>query len=250
MKWCGFYVHSFSKGGGAAVIAKKVSVTVFGTLIEGKLYSGYANGDSINNVGAYILSHNKVFDMVMGIVVAVITLKGSNERRLIVAPEGEIYYEPDILQILGKFKNIKIEKISCLYEKSCGAIIFHKTKQGVKVLLVKNNNGRYWSFPKGHIEKGESEEQTAVREIKEETGLDVEIISGFREISDYCPFGKIRKRVVFFLAQAFTDNVVIQESEIDSFVWVDIQQSRKRCTYENDLRVIDKAELFISQHVK
>ena len=82
-------------------------------------------------------------------------------------------------------------------------------------------------------------------EIKEETGLDVVIEKGFREISEYCPFGKIRKRVVFFLAQAFTDNVKIQEEEIDSYIWVDLQQARKMCSYDNDLRIIEKAETAI-----
>ena len=70
----------------------------------------------------------------------------------------------------------------CLYEKSCGAVIFYKSRQNTKILLVKNSNGRYWSFPKGHIEDGENEHQTAIREIKEETGLDVVIEKGFREI--------------------------------------------------------------------
>jgi hypothetical protein len=51
--------------------------------------------------------------------------------------------------------------------------------------------------------------------------------------------------VVFFLARAFTDNVVIQEEEIDSYIWVDLQQARKMCTYDNDLRIIEKAELTI-----
>ena len=83
-------------------------------------------------------------------------------------------------------------------------------------MLVKNNNGRYWSFPKGHIEDGETEQETAIREIKEETGLDVTLVNNFREISEYCPFGKIRKRVVFFLARAFTDNVRIQDGSICS----------------------------------
>ena len=67
----------------------------------------------------------------------------------------------------------------------------------------------------------------------------------FREISEYCPFGKIRKRVVFFLAQAFTDNVKIQEEEIDSYIWVDLQQARKMCSYDNDSRIIEKAETAI-----
>ena len=89
---------------------------------------------------------------------------------------------------------------------------------------------------------GETEKETAAREIKEETGLDVDIKKDFREISDYCPFGKIRKHVVFFLAQAFTDDVKIQEEEIAEYIWVDFQQARKICSYDNDLRIIEKAE--------
>ena len=82
--------------------------------------------------------------------------------------------------------------MKCLYEESCGGIIFYNGKQNTKILLVKNTNGKYWSFPKGHIEQGETEKETAAREIKEETGLDVDIKKDFREVSDYCPFGKIR----------------------------------------------------------
>ena len=162
-----------------------------------------------------------------------------------VSTYGEVFYEPELRKRLAKLRNIKLKSIRCLYEKSCGGIIFYKTRQNTKILLVKNNNGRYWSFPKGHIEDGETEQQTAIREIKEETGLDVTITPGFREISEYCPFGKIRKRVVFFLARAFTDNVKIQEEEIDSYIWVDLQQARKLCSYDNDLRIIEKAELTI-----
>ena len=51
--------------------------------------------------------------------------------------------------------------------------------------------------------------------------------------------------MVFFLARAFTDNVKIQEEEIDSYIWVDLQQARKLCSYDNDLRIIEKAELTI-----
>ena len=170
---------------------------------------------------------------------------GLDGERPIISQYGEVFYEPELRQVLSKLKNIKLKSIVCLYEKSCGAVIFYKSRQNTKILLVKNSNGRYWSFPKGHIEDGENEHQTAIREIKEETGLDVVIEKGFREISEYCPFGKIRKRVVFFLAQAFTDNVKIQEEEIDSYIWVDLQQARKMCSYDNDLRIIEKAETAI-----
>ncbi|MBQ1517482.1 MAG: NUDIX domain-containing protein [Clostridia bacterium] len=183
--------------------------------------------------------------MVRCTVIAAAQLKGSTQLKLIAAPEGQVYYEPLIRKRLKRLRNVKIIKLSCLYEKSCGAIVFYRAPDEVKVLLVKNKNGRYWSFPKGHVELGENERQTAIREIKEETDLDVKIHPGFRETSDYCPFGKVRKRVVFFLAEAFDDTVHIQESEIDYYIWVSFEQARSMCCYDNDLRVIDKAERYL-----
>lgn len=227
------------------MIAENVKISIFGNISD-NLYSARVSTDgSASTKSAYFVTRKGADEYFDGIVVAVAEFEGLNEERMIVARYGDIYYEPELRRILSRLKNIKLKSIRCLYEKSCGAIIFYKTKQNTKILLVKNNNGRYWSFPKGHIEEGETEQETAIREIKEETGLDVTITPGFREISEYCPFGKIRKRVVFFLARAFTDNVVIQEEEIDSYIWVDLQQARKMCTYDNDLRIIEKAELTI-----
>lgn len=226
------------------MIAENVKVNVFGKISD-NLCSAYVSSANMQNKNAYVVSHKHISEYFDGVVVAVAEFEGLDGERLIVAPHGEVFYEPELRKLLTKLKNIKLKNISCLYEKSCGAIIFYKNKQNTKILLVKNNNGRYWSFPKGHIEDGENEQQTAIREIKEETGLDVVIENGFREISEYCPFGKIRKRVVFFLAQAFTDNVKIQEEEIDSYIWVDLQQARKLCSYDNDLRIIEKAETAI-----
>lgn len=228
------------------MLAKKVRVNVYGQLYDG-LHSGYSAGEGINNVSSYIISRKNVYDFLRGVVIAVVTLK-SGEQKCIVAPEGEIFYEFEIMDKLEKLRNVEIKSLNCLYEKSCGAIIIHKANENnYKVLLVKNHNGRYWSFPKGHIEKGETEEQTAIREIKEETGLDVEIVESFREVSDYCPFGKIKKRVVFFMAQTFSTKVVVQKEEIDSYIWVDLFDVHNKCTYDNDLRVIAKAKEHIDK---
>ena len=209
------------------MIADSVKVSVFGKISD-KLYSAQITSVSGRCKSAYVISHKPVTEYFEGVVVAVAEFDGLDGERPIISQYGEVFYEPELRQVLSKLKNIKLKSIVCLYEKSCGAVI-----------------GRYWSFPKGHIEDGENEHQTAIREIKEETGLDVVIEKGFREISEYCPFGKIRKRVVFFLAQAFTDNVKIQEEEIDSYIWVDLQQARKMCSYDNDLRIIEKAETAI-----
>ena len=168
------------------MIADSVKVSVFGKISD-KLYSAQITSVSGRCKSAYVISHKPVTEYFEGVVVAVAEFDGLDGERPIISQYGEVFYEPELRQVLSKLKNIKLKSIVCLYEKSCGAVIFYKSRQNTKILLVKNSNGRYWSFPKGHIEDGENEHQTAIREIKEETGLDVVIEKGFREISEYCP---------------------------------------------------------------
>lgn len=228
------------------MLANEVFVSVYGSLAQG-LYSGYISEKGGKNV--FIMSRRPVHDTFLGIVTAVITLADGSEK-LIVSQKSDILYEPEIRSRLSKLRSLNIAKISCLYEKSCGAVILHRDKKTneIKILMVRNHNGRFYSFPKGHIELWEKEKETAVREIKEETNLDVEILDGFREISDYCPFGKIRKRVVFFLATAKSDDIRIQESEIDSYTWIPLNGTKSSLNYDNDTRVIEKVKKYLQEH--
>ena len=230
------------------MISTEVDVTVYGALSD-NLYSGYISSKNLPGQSAYIVTRKKPDDNFKGVVTAVAYLEDGTQRPVI-AQKNEIMYEPEINEKLGTLRNIKIEKLSCLYEKSCGAVILYKDKttDEFRILLVKNHNGRFYSFPKGHVELRENEKQTAIREIKEETDLDVEILDGFREVSDYCPFGKIRKRVVFFLAVAKSNRIKIQESEIDSYTWVPLKEAEKGCTYDNDRRIIAKVRKFVTDH--
>lgn len=229
------------------MLARKVTANIYGKLAD-NLYSGYANIEDKSR-RAFIYTKRPVNDVFYGIVIAVVTPK-NGDAKIIVSSENEVYYQPDIIKALSALKSFVPAKIICLYEKSCGAVIFRKNKNDVKLLLVKNHNGRHWSFPKGHIEENETEQETAIREIKEETNLDVKIMDNFREVSSYCPFGKIKKEVVFFLARTVSDNIKLQESEIDSFLWVDITGAKKLCSYENDFNLIDKADEYIRRFVK
>lgn len=86
------------------------------------------------------------------------------------------------------------------YEKSCGAIVYRKHHGNTEILLARNIKSGHWSFPKGHMEEGETEEETARREIKEETGLDVLLDTGFRETVTYSPKRNTKKTVVYFVA--------------------------------------------------
>lgn len=105
------------------------------------------------------------------------------------------------------------------YEKSCGGIVYRKFHGNTEILLIKHIKSGYWSFPKGHVEKGETEEETAVREIKEETGIDVYIDPDFRETVTYSPRKDAKKDVVYFVARARNFDYTPQLEEIAEIRW-------------------------------
>ena len=114
------------------------------------------------------------------------------------------------------------------FEKCCGCIILNEGK----VLLVKHNVG-HWGFPKGHMEKDETELQTAIREVKEETNVDVEIQEEKRYIDEYYSSEDTFKQVVYFLATCKNMNTQKQEEEIAQIEWVPIEEAGNKITYEN-----------------
>lgn len=131
-------------------------------------------------------------------------------------------------------------------EKSCGALVYKYENNKFYFLLVKHNAGHY-SFPKGHMEKGETEEETAIREVKEETNIDIEIIKGFKEKITYSPKENTIKDVVFFLAKPLTENIKPQEEEIDIAIWYDEKEAQNIITYDDDRKVFLKALDFIEK---
>ena len=113
-------------------------------------------------------------------------------------------------------------------EKSCGAIIFNEDK----VLVVKQTSG-FYGFPKGHVEIGETEKETAIREVKEETGLDIKIISDKRYTQSYIVKENVHKDVVFFIAKLENNNEKRQVEEIEEILWIDINEVEKILTYDS-----------------
>ncbi len=132
------------------------------------------------------------------------------------------------------------------YEKSCGGIVYRKFHGNTEILLIKHIKSGYWSFPKGHVEKGETEEETARREIKEETNIDVYIDPGFRETVTYSPRKDTRKDVVYFAARARNYDYKPQPQEIAEIRWVEIGQAHNLLAYDNDKLIANKAKSFIA----
>ena len=127
-------------------------------------------------------------------------------------------------------------------EKSCGAIVYRKHHGNTEILLIKHVNSGHWSFPKGHVEDGETEIETEIREIKEETGLDVIVDPTFRETVSYSPKKDTQKIVVYFIAKAKNYDYTPQEEEISDIRWVEIGHALTILTYENDRSIVNKAK--------
>lgn len=121
-------------------------------------------------------------------------------------------------------------------EKSCGCIIF----QGNKVLLVYEKVGEFWGFPKGHMEEGETEIQTALREVKEEVGIDVEIDKNKRYEINYIIRDEIDKTCVLYLAKPINNDIQKQESEIQEIEWCDYDEVIEKLTFDNWKEVFKK----------
>ncbi len=129
-------------------------------------------------------------------------------------------------------------------EKSCGAIVYYTHNKEILYLILKHKAG-HWAFPKGHVENNETEVETALREIKEETSLIVTIDDGFKVINEYQPTRYSIKEVVYFMARSNTDKVFDQQAEIDNYRWCLYDEAIDLITYENDKKVLLKANDYL-----
>ena len=133
------------------------------------------------------------------------------------------------------------------YEKSCGAIVFNENTE--KILLVKMHNGN-WGFPKGHIESNETKEETAIREVFEETNIKIKIIPNFEREIKYIPNENTIKKVTFFAGITQEENVTVDSQEIEDFKWCGYEEALKLVTYKLQKDVLEKAKKVIFEHIQ
>ena len=142
-------------------------------------------------------------------------------------------------------------------ERSAGAVVFYRGANGLEYLLLHHGEGAppvgekgYWSFPKGHMEKGEKPHDTAVRETREETGIArVGIIAGFKESDRYGYIlngKKILKSVVWFVAESKTKMVTISFEHTDS-IWLPYGEAYKKVGYRGTKSILKKAHRFLTK---
>lgn len=134
-------------------------------------------------------------------------------------------------------------------EQSAGIVVYRRDPQTGKYLyLLLHYIGGHWDLPKGKVEAGESLEQAASREVREETGLVVSPIKGFSETISYYYRGQARelvdKNVTFFVGEAATDDIALSSEHVD-FAWLDVNNALKRLTYNNARHLLSMINQFI-----
>ena len=154
---------------------------------------------------------------------------------------------------LGMIKEIIGENMAD--EKSCGAIVF-TYENNVRKYVILRGVGMYQGycgFPKGHMEAGETERETAVREVKEETGLDVVLYDEFRTVDEHTLAREGRpndkKMNVYFLAEYRDQKLVPQKSEVSEIVLMDYNEAMESFRYEESKRELTEAENYLKERI-
>ena len=134
------------------------------------------------------------------------------------------------------------------WEKSCGALVVRRENDNYYILMIRHKAGGSRSFPKGHMEQGESEYATALREVMEETSSRIAIISDFRATVKYSPSPGVMKEVVYFLAFTTEESIKAREVEIAEVEWVPLEMAENCLTHEND-KTVFRAAMERMQHL-
>ena len=143
---------------------------------------------------------------------------------------------------------------------AAGGVVYRRVEGHIEVVLVTRTDEGLWALPKGKPHSGESVEETALREVTEETGLDVIIDAGngddgrigsityrYGGVSDGVP--RVRKEVHHFLMQAVGGDVSHHDAEHDLVDWYDIHEATKRMTYSNERGIVERAGLMLTDGV-
>lgn len=172
---------------------------------------------------AYILGVDSPLSSFDGRVVGAIRRKNDTEDKLIVAPDDMVFHQGQIAQAVHFQEQYFDSYIISLLRKSCGVLPYRVLDGQKEYLIVFEQFSGCWSLPKGHMEAGETEVETAQRELLEETGLTARLDLGRTATVEY-PISPIaRKQVVFFLGQV-SGIPKTRPGEIESFKWVTAEE--------------------------
>lgn len=127
-------------------------------------------------------------------------------------------------------------------EITSGAVVYRKNNGEIEYLLLESQNkGHFWGFPKGHVEGNETLEETAKREIKEETQLVLPIDTSFHVYTEYdLPNGNRKQMTLYTADLTQSEDIHLQAEEIKNCGWFNYADARERLTYDNIKQLLDQ----------
>jgi 8-oxo-dGTP pyrophosphatase MutT (NUDIX family) len=130
-------------------------------------------------------------------------------------------------------------------EHSSGGAVLDMRDGVPYVALIATRSSTRWGLPKGAVMDGETSEQAALREVKEETGLDAEIVRPLDTIEYYFRAGDtlIHKRVDFYLMRYVAGDLVPQLSEVDDVKWIELREAIAIASFESERKLLESALL-------
>lgn len=126
-------------------------------------------------------------------------------------------------------------------EFSAGGVIYRRGVEGVEIVLVGRRRERLWALPKGKPDGDERPEQTALREVREETGLEARIEQPLGDVTYWytAPDGqRVHKRVTYYLMEAIGGEIAAHDHEFDDVVWVHLSEAERLLTHRNQLHIL------------
>lgn len=210
---------------------------------------GYIAGEIApdgEDLDVYILGATEPLTTFAGKVIAIIHRENDIEDKLVVAPDGCEFNQAEVAAAVHFQEQFYTSTIDCLWRKSAGMIVFRRDADAVRYLLLFQSESQTWSFPKGHMEAGETEEQAAIREVREEIGQNLTPLPNFRAALSYDLKQGATKTVALFLAEA-NGEVVIRESEIAEHRWVTAEEATELLPHANYAEILVQAERRIAK---
>ncbi len=206
-------------------------------------------GGDGEELDVYLLGVNEPVKEYVAKIIGIAHRENDNEDKLVAAPEGSVFTEREIEEALSfqeKYFNTEIE---ALFEKSCGCVTYTVIDGRVHYLLIRSHDG-CCGFPKGHVEKGESEIETALRETLEETSVKAEIICGFRYEVSYAMRNGKEKTVVYFLAKYLNQTPVHNSGfEYNDYLVLPFEEAYDCLTFENTKLLLKEANNYLEKNV-
>ena len=205
---------------------------------------GVIGGDG-EELDVYLLGVNEPVTEYNVKIIGIAHRENDVEDKLIAAPEGMVFYQNEIADAIHFQEQYYKTKIEAIYEKSAGAVVYTVLDNSLKYLLIKSQNGDV-GFPKGHIERGETEESAALREIFEETSVKAESLHDFKETVAYTmPNGK-NKAVVYFVAKFENQTPKHNDGfEYNEYMLLDYNEALKALTFDNMKEILVKVNDFL-----